>query len=287
MSAETRSTGAVQVRDLDTPRRRAAGAPWSDEPGVVDADRPSAAASEGRKGSESEAATPAARARRAASGRRRHKRRLPFFFPDAFARLRVRVLGALSREDGAGARVVGFTAREPGEGVTTCAVGLARALVRFGDDRVLLVDGGFAGRRAARTLRARGVTPLTAAQLRASRPANDVVRSVESGLDVMILEGPSSARALIDSDEGRALWRELLAEYDLVVVDCGPLTEDAVFGWARRVGLMLLVVDVRHTALAALQRFGVERETMGLRIDGFVLNRRKFPIPGFLYRGLV
>ena len=46
---------------------------------------------------------------------------------------------------------------------------------------------------------------------------------------------------------------------------------------------MLLVVDTTRTTLPALERLGKELKAAEFTLSGVIMNKRDYPIPGFLY----
>ena len=80
---------------------------------------------------------------------------------------------------------------------------------------------------------------------------------------------------------------ELRARHDWVLVDCGSL--DASMELLRLAPLadgVVLVTESGRTAREQVERAAqLIREARG-KLLGFVLNKRRYPVPGWLYRGL-
>ena len=193
--------------------------------------------------------------------------------------------GASAQPPGqAGARVVVLMSRVSGEGVTTVAVGLARALARVGSQRTLLInhDGGRNG-AAARL----GVSP----RVFTGWPAQD---SASALLDAVVDIEPDRLGLLnLGSDlpsgfTNDILWSQAYAAlrqcHGLVLVDAGSMRQPLALRWARLADLRLLVLDTGRTTTEELERLKVEWQTSGQTLDAVVLSKRDYPVPGFLYR---
>ena len=147
--------------------------------------------------------------------------------------------------------VVMLAARRPGEGVTTIAAGLARACTRAQPRPALLIGPGVVG-------------PITSGA--AGEP------------DFVGYATPLDEAAWSDALAG---WRAL---YPAIIVDAGSLAADAVAPWRRLADHALLVIDVSRTRREALDRFGSELARSVIKFDGFLVNRKKFFIPGAVFR---
>jgi capsular exopolysaccharide synthesis family protein len=185
-----------------------------------------------------------------------------------------------------GCRVILLSSSVPGEGTTEIVVGLGLALavamgrrtvivdcnlhhaemhVRFGTPEVGL--GDYLGREV----------PLEKAL------ANTVVPNIH----VMPVGRRTMSLAAFSKEDLNGLVAELRKRFDYVLIDAAPLgayPECAVL--CDKVDSVILVVKHGSTRREVVMR---TRETVtraGGRILGIVLNRRKFPIPEFLYKRL-
>jgi Mrp family chromosome partitioning ATPase len=169
-------------------------------------------------------------------------------------------------------------------GVSTLAVGLAGSLVQHGTSKVLLVDGTPLGHRAGAMMGWTGTV----------LPASDLAQPVErlhaalhrpAGFDFDLLALADAPGASLREPAAEP-WGALRAGYDAVVVDAGSITTDTPFRWAGWVDGVALVLD---TARATREAIGQQRRALdaaGLRLSGFILNKRKFHVPAALYRAL-
>lgn len=207
---------------------------------------------------------------------------LPAALADAVEATRLRLLsaGLLGR------RGVSLALAGSGRaaGVSTVAVGLAGSLVLHGLTQVLLVDGTPLGHRASAMLGWPG-PPLAASDLALTidqRPTA-VQRPPGCAFDLLTLaDAPSLS---LRESVGEA-WGSLCRGYDAVIVDAGALTTDTPFRWGAWVDNVALVLD---TTRVTRETMGQQRRTLdgaGLRLSGFILNKRKFHVPAALYRVL-
>lgn len=156
--------------------------------------------------------------------------------------------------------LVAFAGVHRGAGVSRTVRGLASELVRTGKS-VAALDGWL------RTLPVAGAEPIEAEFERLPQ----------------ILGAPLSADP---GAEAVALPR-LHDRYDCVLVDCGSLEASVdLLRFAPLSDGVVLVVEAGRTTKEQIDRAAqVIREAKG-KLLGFVLNKRRYPIPGWLYRRL-
>lgn len=212
---------------------------------------------------------------------------------DEISLLRDQVL-ALAGESGT---VVGVTSACRGEGVSTIAANLAASLARRGQGRVLLVDAVLDAPVQHRTFH-RALAPGLIDVLQSGKD-DAVAASDVSGLhllttgDVRRTARGKDRRAAMDWAYDRlatsveSLEQRWRAEYTHVILDLpavGRVASAARIAAACDAVLLVAAADghrwqVSASALERLDQFGVE-------VAGVVLNKRRFPIPGLLYRNL-
>lgn len=212
---------------------------------------------------------------------------------DEISLLRDQVL-ALGR---AGGTVVGITAAARGEGVSTVAANLAASLARRGEGRVLLVDAVLDAPAQQRVFQ-RALAPGLIDVLQSGKD-DAVAASDVSGLhllttgDVRRTARGKDRRAAMDWAYDRlatsieSLEQRWRAEYTHVILDLPPVgrvASAARIAAACDAVLLVAAADAHRWqvpahALERLEQFGVE-------VAGIVLNKRRFPIPGLLYRSL-
>jgi Mrp family chromosome partitioning ATPase len=196
------------------------------------------------------------------------------------ARLRLLSAGLLGRR-GVSLALAG-SGRDAG--VSTLAVGLADSLVRHGMAQVLLVDGTPLGHRAKAMLGWQGPPmPAPDLSLTVDQLAKVVQRPQACSFDLLALAdapGPSLRESAGDA------WGTLCGRYDAVIVDAGAITTDTPFRWSAWVDNIALVLDTMRVTREALGQQRRALDGAGLRLSGFILNKRKFHVPASLYRVL-
>lgn len=176
-------------------------------------------------------------------------------------------------------------AAHPGEGVSSVARDLALVAARVPELRVLLLDLDPPGRRQAEWLQARhaglagsaeAVTqslPGAAGQLAVTR--------FGTGLHVSEMQGAWPGAGIV----WNGTIAVLRASFDMIVVD-SPSLQTAFEGvmLAPQMDANLIVVEAEATRAAVVQNLRDQLMEVGAPIAGVVLNKRRFHIPGFIYR---
>jgi len=172
----------------------------------------------------------------------------------AYAELAARLFGD------SGYRVVAFSSAGRGEGVTRTVRELARELTCAGRS-VVVLDGDL------RRLRLPGL---------------DVPES-EPGSPPPILGAP----LVTESEQQPTTLAALRDRYDCILLDWGSLQASVnLLRLASAADGVVLVIEAGRTAKEQVEHaVQVIREARGTLL-GFVLNKRRYPIPGWLYRRL-
>jgi Mrp family chromosome partitioning ATPase len=159
-------------------------------------------------------------------------------------------------------RVLAFTAVHHGEGVTRTVRGLAAELIRVGR-RIAVLNG------ALQHVPIAGM-PMAAAELESHPPILGVPLGAELGAEL---------------NEGPARIASLRSSHDAILLDCGPLENSVdILRLASVTDGVVVIVGAGRTSKQQVDRaIGVIGEAGGSFL-GFVLNRRRYPIPGWLYR---
>jgi len=205
----------------------------------------------------------------------------------AFDRIRERILFAGDHgKDVQGAPVVVFMSRTRGEGVTTVAAGVAKAFGRAGQQKVLVVNAddrrGGVGRLLGVTHRVRETTEPEAP--RGSLP-DSIQRLDKHGIDILTL-GTDQSTPLAYDGSWQTVLAQLRSTYDLMLVDAGSLQTQTPLTWSRWATQLLLVVDTNRTTVEALERLKKDLQHFPLVLTGVILNKRRYPVPQFVYRWL-
>ncbi|WP_078113489.1 polysaccharide biosynthesis tyrosine autokinase [Gordonia sp. IITR100] len=190
---------------------------------------------------------------------------------EAYRRLRVN-LGFMSVDTPA--RRILVTSANPGEGKTTTAVNLAAAFAESGN-RVVLVEADLRKPSASQRMRLTNSIGLTDYLRGSVENVSDVIqRSNTPGVDVLASGPvpPNPAELLASQRTGRC-FAELEAQYDLVIVDSGPVmpVTDAVelTKWVHGVVVVVRAGSTKRTEL--LSTF-TELERAQANILGVVVN---------------
>lgn len=207
--------------------------------------------------------------------------------PDGLAafeapRLRLLAAGMLGHPGAA----VALTAGGRGEGVSTVAIGLAAALARTEGSRVLLVDGTPLGLRAYTMLGVEAATtPLRELEAGEAEPGAHIRVIERLGFDLLAL-ADVPGRAAAPSSALIEAWSRLRAGYDSIVVDVGSMRSEAPHLWKSWVDHTVLLLDTTRVTREAVQSQRRSLEHTGLRLAGFILNKRRYHVPAGLYRTL-
>jgi len=202
----------------------------------------------------------------------------------AFEELRERLLLVLGG-DRASEKTVGVLGSDLGEGASTVAAGLAVRLARGGNGPVLLVDASLHGGAVHRVF-----------GLACSPGLGDLLAGVASDKDAITSSGIAELDVL-PAGEGEAGvpvaqrigalgrlmagWRK---RYRFVMLDMPPVWHTpALARAAASLDGIVLVVEAGRSRPEAFARTRGIIDKAGGRILGAVLNKRRFPIPQWVY----
>jgi capsular exopolysaccharide synthesis family protein len=205
----------------------------------------------------------------------------------AFEELRERLLLVLGTNLSSG-NTVGILGSDLGEGASTVAAGLAVRLARGGNGPVLLVDASLHGGAVHRAFGLAASPGLGDLLLGTALDEDVIARSGISELDILPAGEAEPGVPLAHKIEelGRliTLWRE---RYRFVVLDLPPVGHTpAAARAAASLGGIVLVVEAGRSRLEAFARTRDLLVKSGGRILGVVLNKRRFPIPQWVYNRL-
>jgi Mrp family chromosome partitioning ATPase len=180
--------------------------------------------------------------------------------------------------------VLQIVASTAGEGASTIAREFALLAATSGHRRTLLLD---ADRRDPQTARAFGCETNQGLVDFLWSGANDfdALHQVPGTLLTVAPLVGSRGPDAVDAETLRAAYRRACEQYELVVIDCPPVGDDA---YARLLPEatdgVVLVVQAEKTRPAVIARAKDLVEQAGGQVLGAVLNRRTNYIPDFLYK---
>lgn len=183
-------------------------------------------------------------------------------------------------------RVVAFTSATPGEGVSYVVNLIARELATQTQKRVLVVDAG-----AFQTLDLTDPKLITR-HCEETEIENLLTLSVESSVSAghsSRLAAIAMAPAVSDWDRVPSYRSECLSalrwNFDYILIDCpSPAISSDAGTVAALADGVVIVVKSAQTRRGQIQRVQQMIEAAGGTLVGFVLNQRRYPIPGWLYR---
>lgn len=178
-----------------------------------------------------------------------------------------------------------ITSCHAGEGKTIAALSLAYAVARHARLRVLLIDGN-ASSPVLHTLLGGTITPgLTDIVFENARPEDTVAETGLNGVSLLPYgSGTASSLALYRSPAFGACIAALQSRFDLLILD-GPsllVSSDASLASPHFDGV-LLVIACEATQWGVAQHVRDKIESVGGRLLGTVLNRRRYYVPSSVY----
>jgi capsular exopolysaccharide synthesis family protein len=195
-----------------------------------------------------------------------------------YQRLRASLMSALSPS---ALHTILVTSALHGEGATTVSIGLASALAKEREARVLLVEGNLRGPSLGGMLHAAsngGLSEFISGEL----TAEAVITRVEP-LNLSLIVAGNTARHAVDLDPVAGLLARLRPQFDFIVIDAPPVNSYADASiLAPRVDGVILVVEADRTPVNEAEAAKRQLDKVDARILGVVLNRRRSYIPAFL-----
>jgi protein-tyrosine kinase len=176
----------------------------------------------------------------------------------------------------------------PGEGASTVARSTATALAQHRNERVLLIDANL------RTPSQHQVFGLDVSEglgdilLGTTTVASAVQEEVVPGLSLLTsgcaMESPAQ---LLTVSSFQSAILAVLSLYDWVIIDGPPVTSyPDVASIAAAVSGAILVIEAESTRQEVVEEAKRVLDVSGVDLLGAVLNRRRYHIPGFIYRRL-
>ena len=197
----------------------------------------------------------------------------------------------LSLYGGQDVRTILFAGVEPGVGATSCAVHFAGALSREHQHGVLLIDTDFARHNLDRYFNTRRNYSLMNLDGAAGAPTRGFLAPPVEGGHLYVVPstggGANARRAsgVLQSPGFRHFVGDMRGHFDYTVLDAPPLRlgSDTAYLSGQVDGVVLVIEAGRTPRWRIEEARGLIQEAGG-RTLGVVLNRRRYPIPGWLYR---
>lgn len=179
-----------------------------------------------------------------------------------------------------GLHTILITAPRHGEGATTVAMGLASALAKERETRVLLVEANLRSPSFAHLLPF--TTEAGLVDFAAGRAAPETLVMRPDGADYSVISAGAGPRP-IDLEIIDSLLTRLRPQFDFIVIDGPPVNRYADASvLATKVDGVILVVEADRTPVVEAEAAKRQLDKIGARILGVVLNRRRSYIPAFL-----
>lgn len=195
-----------------------------------------------------------------------------------YQRLRASVL---SMAVPSGLHTVLITAARHGEGTTTVAVGLATALARERETRVLLLEANVRTPCLGVMLPLATTAGLT--DFAAGRAAPEALLTRLEDVNVSVIAAGNALGPTVNVEVVDTLLARLQTQFDFVIIDGPPVNSYADASViATKVDGVILVVEADRTPVAEAEAAKRQLDKVGARILGVVLNRRRSYIPAFL-----
>ena len=184
-----------------------------------------------------------------------------------------------------GARSVGFIGLNRRVGVTTLISRVAADFAALG--RAIVVIDANAARPAVHKAFGLPLSPGTMDVLaRAKQIEQTLHRLPEAPLSVLPLGKRPDARARFSTEAWRKLIPQTQSEEEIVFVDTGSLNDASSLAVASACDANLLVVDAEQSRWEAVEAVVERLEDLDVKLLGVTVNKRRYSIPGIIYRGL-
>jgi len=196
-------------------------------------------------------------------------------------------IGVLLKGKTEGSLTIAITSCVAGEGVTTTASNLAASFAQDSDVEVLLIDGNSECRGLERCLK-QGKLPGVPRMPEDSCPTTWPLTRLDENLHVLSAS-KSKRRIEIDtffSGVNGALDRAK-EKYRVVILDCPPIPKMySSLHLFEKVDGVIVVIEAERVRSEVIENNLTILKDAGADILGCVLNKRRFPVPKFIYRRL-
>lgn len=202
---------------------------------------------------------------------------------ERFETLKYRVLGLLNGHTPSENIVLAFTSCSSKEGVSSVAANFAVSLANEGGRSVLLMDGNLRKPYLYSLVHKRSEEGNQNKKESFGNVWQVVTTNIN--LDMLVTHGVVQKPGhVFHKTWFMDLLRQAKERYDCIVIDCPPIASDGSAAFlASRASAVILVVEAERLRREVIQRAVAQLEDAGANILGAVLNKRKYPIPQFIY----
>ena len=204
--------------------------------------------------------------------------------------LKYRLLNMVKRKYGGEPVSIVFTSYRPHEGVSTVTSNFALSLSAENGCNVLLVDCNQKKPSLHKIFKMNGDVVKQDQETLPDKPVlrGEHIAHVQNNLDLIVRENKAGEKERVVSIYEFNLFLQAdKIKYDFIVIDCPALCSTSYSTLlAATVDATVLVVEAERVRRQALKRAIDKLEELGANICGVVLNKRRYPIPGMIYRML-
>lgn len=185
-------------------------------------------------------------------------------------------------------RVLAITSCHRGEGVSTIAADLATTLARDVGGRVLLVDANIGSPSVHKIFKTELSPGLTDILTNSQSNEDIILSSLASNLDILPAGTMNGNIPETFFEVGfMEIVNSISSRYRFVVIDMPALSEtSSAFRLASLCDGVVLVIEAEQLRWEVAQRAKEELVNSNANLLGAVINKRRFPIPAWLYRTL-
>jgi Mrp family chromosome partitioning ATPase len=182
---------------------------------------------------------------------------------------------------------VAITSCEAGEGVTTLASNLAASLANDSEVEVLLVDGNSSDKGIQKYLREKDLTEVSRMP-DDTLPADWPVHQATENLGVLSARKQKNPDGIDTFFHGvNGSLDKAKEKYQFVILDCPPIRRMySSLHLFKKVDGVILVIEAEKVRYEVIEREVNMLKEAGANVLGTVLNKRRFPIPKFIYKRL-
>jgi len=185
-------------------------------------------------------------------------------------------------------RVLAITGSHRDEGASTVAANLAAVLARPGDGDVLLIDANPGHPSVHQMFQAKLSPGLADIVANGQNGEAAIVSSPVQNLHILAAgTADGNLSEMLDSDGLREVINSMKKNYRFVVIDLPAVNEAS---WTLRLAGLCdgvgLVVEAERSRWEVVQRTKEQLAKSNAHVLGVVINKRRYHIPGWLYRTL-